>query len=267
MTTHAQKPGLGPMEAEKGVTAETAALRTEFEGGDDFSYGTSVATCSAAVRLGFLRKVYSILSLQLILTTFISACYMLVAPLRHFVLAAEAPLLVLGFVGTLGTLVALMCLKDVHPTNMYLLAGFTLFESHMIGLVCARYAEEGIGYLVLEAFVITMSIFLGITAYCFVSKKDFSFLGGFLFAGLMAIIGASVINLIMGVTGHYSKSFAFIVSIGGALLFTGFILYDSSLIMTKLSPDEYILAAINLYLDILNLFLYILQILSRSHDN
>lgn len=192
---------------------------------------------------------------------------MLVAPIRHFVLAAEGPLLILAFIGSLGTLVGLMCLKDVHPTNMYLLAAFTVFESHLVGMVCARYAEIGAGYLVLEAFFITMAIFGGITAYCFVSRKDFSFLGGFLFAGLVALLGATFINFIMGITGHYSKGFAFIISIAGALVFTGFILFDTSLIMEKLSPDEYILAAINLYLDIINLFLYILQILSRSQDN
>ena len=53
----------------------------------------------------------------------------------------------------------------------------------------------------------------------------------------------------------------FVISIGGAILFCGFILFDTHLIMHKLSPEEYVMASVNLYLDFINLFLYILRIL------
>ena len=64
-----------------------------------------------------------------------------------------------------------------------------------------------------------------------------------------------------------SDEMEFLMSLGGALLFSCFIVYDVHMLMHKLSPEEYILAAINLYLDIINLFLYILRILSEARKN
>mmetsp|Transcript_1210 Transcript_1210/g.2756 ORF Transcript_1210/g.2756 Transcript_1210/m.2756 type:complete len:85 (-) Transcript_1210:1024-1278(-) len=82
----------------------------------------------------------------------------------------------------------------------------------------------------------------------------------------MAILGASLLNFVFGLTGNYSSGFAFIISCAAVLVFTGMILYDTSLIMHRLAPDEFILGAISLYLDILNLFLHILRILSELQD-
>ena len=56
------------------------------------------------------------------------------------------------------------------------------------------------------------------------------------------------------------------ISVGGALLFSLFIVFDTYMMMHKLSPEEYMLAAINLYLDILNLFLHILRILGDRRN-
>jgi len=53
------------------------------------------------------------------------------------------------------------------------------------------------------------------------------------------------------------------ISIGGAVLFSLFIIFDTSMMMHKLSPEEYILASINLYLDIINLFIYLLRIFGK----
>ena len=59
----------------------------------------------------------------------------------------------------------------------------------------------------------------------------------------------------------WSKTLEFVISVGGAVLFCGFILFDTHLIMHRLSPEEYVLASVSLYLDFINLFLYILRIL------
>jgi len=59
----------------------------------------------------------------------------------------------------------------------------------------------------------------------------------------------------------YSETVELVFAAAGALLFCGFIIYDTHLLMHKLSPEEYILAAINLYLDIINLFLHLLRLL------
>ncbi|GAB0494550.1 hypothetical protein MMPV_005844 [Pyropia vietnamensis] len=235
--------------------------------GDDFSYGTSVGTSDKYVRLQFLRKVYTILSLQLAMTVGVAGVFMLADPVRRFVVAAQGPMSIVGMIATFGFLFGLMATKDQHPLNLYMLAGFTAAESYMVGTICAMYAERGIGDLVLEAFGLTMLVFVSLTAYCFVSKRDFSFLGGFLFAGLLIILGASLLNFLFGLGGAENSTFGFAISVGGALLFTGYILYDTSVIMNQLGPDEWALAAVNLYLDLINLFMYILQILSRMRED
>ena len=60
----------------------------------------------------------------------------------------------------------------------------------------------------------------------------------------------------------HSETFELVYAIAGALLFSAFIVFDTHMLMHKLSPEEYILASINLYLDMINLFIEILRILN-----
>ncbi|KAI0560436.1 transmembrane BAX inhibitor motif containing 4 isoform 1 [Gracilaria domingensis] len=196
---------------------------------NDFAYGTSVATCEPVIRLGFIRKVYGILAAQLALTVVICAAFMYITPLRLFVIKANGFLSVVSMIGTFGTLFALLAFKDSHPTNMQLLAAFTAFESFLVGSICAQYEQSGLGGLVLEALVITLAVFSGLTLYAFASKKDFSFMGGALYAALMGLLVASIVNLFIGFTGNKSPFLAMLISYGGALLFSLYILYDSTL--------------------------------------
>lgn len=200
---------------------------------DDFAYGTSVATSSPAVRLGFIRRVYGILAVQLLLTSVICALFMFVPPLRHIAVANSGLLVIVSFIGTLACLFALIAKKDSYPLNMHLLMGFTVFESLLVGSVCGRYAASGLSSLVLEALVITMAIFAGITIYAFVSKRDFSFMGGALFAALLALMACSFINLLLGISGNKSPALAFLITWGGSVLFSLYILYDSKPIIIQ----------------------------------
>lgn len=65
----------------------------------------------------------------------------------------------------------------------------------------------------------------------------------------------------------WSAALEFVISIGGALVFCGFIIFDTHIIMHKLSPEEYIMASVNLYLDFINLFVYILRIMQAARKN
>ncbi|XP_077090687.1 protein lifeguard 4 [Siphateles boraxobius] len=218
---------------------------------DDFNYGTNVATASVHIRMDFLRKVYTILSLQIIITTAVSALFMLCNPIKTFV--HESPALVLiSAIGSLILLLALAVYRHQHPVNLYLLFGFTLLESLSVATAVSFYEYT----IVLQAFVLTSAVFLGLTAYTFQSKRDFSKLGASLFAGLWILIIASFMRLFF-----YNDTMELVFAGAGALLFCGFIIFDTHLLMHKLSPEEHILASINLYLDIVNLFLYILRIL------
>ena len=89
------------------------------------------------------------------------------------------------------------------------------------------------------------------------SKIDFSFLGAGLGMSLLILILWSFTSIIFGLHPGY------IYSLLGSLIFCGYIVYDTWLLTRRLAPDEYILAAISLYLDIINLFLFLVQLLSR----
>ena len=79
-----------------------------------------------------------------------------------------------------------------------------------------------------------------------------------LFGGLWVIIIIGFVEIFF----PYNKIFDLFIAIGTALLFCGFIIYDTFNIMKKLSPEEYITAAVDLYLDFINLFIAILRILN-----
>lgn len=76
----------------------------------------------------------------------------------------------------------------------------------------------------------------------------------------MVLILGGILQMFVGGSG-----LEFIIACGGAFLFSLFIIYDTQLLMQKLSPEEYILATISLYMDIINLFLYILRILAEAN--
>jgi len=209
------------------------------------------------IRLALLRKVYAILTMQLLTTVGVAVLFCFSRGISDFVLATPQ-LFILALVLSFACLIGLFCFKQKHPYNMVLLGVFTLCESFLVGLICAMYYRQGSGELVLQAFGITLAIFVGLTAYTYYSDKDFSFLGGFCMAGLL---GLMVWGLISWLTGWRST---FWYSLIGALLFSALIVYDTWLLSKRFGPEDAIIASIMLYLDIINLFLFILQLLGGN---
>ncbi|XP_049617258.1 protein lifeguard 4 [Syngnathus scovelli] len=218
---------------------------------DDFNYGTNVATASVQIRMDFLRKVYTLLSLQIILTTGTSALFMFSQTIKDFVHASPAVVLV-SALGSLALLLALAVYRHKHPVNLYLLFVFTLLEAISVATALTFYEYS----TVLQALFLTCAVFAGLTAYTFQSKRDFTKLGAGLFSCLWILLIASVMRVFFN-----SDSTELLFAGTGAFIFCGFIIYDTHLLMKQLSPEEHILASINLYLDIVNLFLHILRIL------
>lgn len=93
--------------------------------------------------------------------------------------------------------------------------------------------------------LITLGVFLGLTLFTFQSKYDFSGMGPWLFGGLVALMMTGLV----GVFIPFGRTMDLIYAIGGTLLFSGYIVYDTYLINRRLSPDEYIMGAISLYLE------------------
>jgi FtsH-binding integral membrane protein len=114
----------------------------------------------------FIRKVYSILAFQLLLTFCVSAFMTLHAPTQVYVLSHGWPVM-LSMVSSFILIFALMCYKDQEPTNMYLLWAFTFAEAFLVGNVVTIYCNEGYQGIVLEAVFLTMAIFIGLTLFTF----------------------------------------------------------------------------------------------------
>lgn len=206
-----------------------------------------VGTSDLAVRQGFLRKVYSILTLQFLFTVGLCAVAALVDPIQDFIVTNSW--IVWVFLGlSLGTMIALSCIKTM-PVQGILFVLFTASYGCLIACVVARYFASGLGKIVFQAAAYTAVIFIFLTIVVFATKKDFSFLSKFLFVGLIAVIVASVVNFAFGVTtGSYSRVASFGISCAAAILFSGYILYDTSNILHRYGPDEWAQAAIALYL-------------------
>jgi FtsH-binding integral membrane protein len=216
----------------------------------------TVMKATVAERLAFLRKVYGILFCQIALSAVIGAVCMCVPAVKDFV-QNNNWFVAVATVLTFVMLIGLFIFRYQEPLNYFLLAAFTFFEGINIG-TALTYFES---WLVIKAFVITVLLMFLLTCYTSQSTYDYSTWGASLFAFLWILIGMGILQIFF-----WSEPLDLVMSVGGALLFCGFIVFDTHMLMRKLPPSEYILASINLYLDLVNLFLYILRIL-QSRKN
>lgn len=121
------------------------------------------------------------------------------------------------------------------------------------------------GESIARTFFVTAGTFGAMSLYGYTTKKDLSSWGSFLFMGLIGIILASLVNLFVG-----SSALGFAISVGGVLIFTGLTAYDTQKLKTIYSQvagggealaKASIMGALNLYLDFINMFLFMLRFL------
>ncbi|KJR29986.1 BAX inhibitor protein [Vibrio navarrensis] len=139
---------------------------------------------------------------------------------------------------------------------------FTTLMGGALGPMLTYYASIPSGpTIIAQALGLTGMVFLGLSAYTITSKKDFSFMRNFLVAGLIIVIVAAIINIFVG-----STLGQLVISSVSALVFSGFILYDTSRIVRG-EETNYVSATISMYLNILNLFTSLLSILGIMNDD
>ncbi len=134
-----------------------------------------------------------------------------------------------------------------------------LFVAPMLYAIAHGYFRGMSTASIYDALILSGSIFGGLTLYTFVSKKDFSYMGASLSIGLFMLIGVMFINIFA-----QSSSLDLGISIIGVIIFSGFILVDTSRILKRAHEVPPTLAALNLYLDFLNLFMMILRIMGAG---
>lgn len=224
---------------------------------DDFKYSVSVSECTVDIRHGFLNRVYLLLGLQLALTAGISSLIILAPGVQNWALTHQW-LMYLSMFGSIGFMIGAMALQRRWPWNLVLLGLFTAAEAYLVGVVSSLYDTR----IVLNAFVITMVVFLGLSAFALQTRYDLTSWLPYLCASLFALIALGFVGLFTN-----SSRVELLYSIIGVVVFSGFILVDTQMILTQFSPEDDIAASIELYLDIINLFLNILRILSSSDDS
>ncbi|XP_062176763.1 BI1-like protein [Alnus glutinosa] len=240
-----------------GVGAKGAG-EVDLESGETLYPGLSYG--ENQLRWGFIRKVYGILAAQFVLTTLVSFITVLYTPVNDLLRGNPGLVLLLMFL-PLILLWPMYVYQQKHPLNFIFLGLFTLSLSLTVGVSCANTD----GKLVLEALILTSAVVSSLTGYTFwASKKgkDFSYLGPILFTSLFVLILTGFLQMFFPLG---STSVA-IYGAMGAIIFSGYIVYDTDNLIKRFTYDEYIWASVTLYLDILNLFLSILRILRQANN-
>ncbi|XP_028395865.1 protein lifeguard 1-like [Dendronephthya gigantea] len=230
------------------------------EESNDFS--TAGAFTERSIRAGFIRKVYSILMCQLVVTVAFIAFFLYCEPVQNYA-EKHVGLFIAAVVMSFVLIIALACCESLRrkfPHNIILLSLFTLCEGFLLGVAASTYEADA----VLIAAGITTAVVLAITLFSFQTKYDFTMMGGMLFVALIILILFGFLSIFF-----YNKIVNLIYACLGALIFSLYLVYDTQLMMGggkqyALSPEEYIFAALNLYLDIINLFLFILRIVAAA---
>ena len=170
--------------------------------------------------------------------------------------------------GLVTSLAALGLLWFVLPKTAHSSAGLgvvfaiTGLLGFGLGPVISSYLTLANGsQIVMTALGGTGAIFLGLSTYALTTKRDFSFMGGFLIVGMLVVLGAALLNIFLAV-----PALSLTISAVVVMLMSGFILYDTSR-MVNGGETNYVLATISLYLNILNLFTSLLHLLGLSSAN
>ena len=214
---------------------------------------TAAASVSTTERLVFIKKVYSLLALSM-LTAAIGA-YLGSGPLFLLV----APNMMLFFILQIGLIFFASFAARKPGLNIIALFSFTTVSGLTLGPLLARVGPT----IAAEAFALTAITFVCLSAYVVYSKKDFSFMSGFLMTGLIVLVVGGLLNMFFIQSGMMH----FVMSGASVLLFSGFILYDTSNILRYYGTDEHVSATLALYLDVLNLFIALLSILGIMSDD
>ena len=193
-----------------------------------------------------LRNTYALLSMTLIFSavTATMAISSNAAPVNFIV----------QLVVLFGTLFALHKFKN-SVWSIPLVFFFTGFLGYTAGPIVNFYlGMANGGDIVTTALAMTGITFLGLSAYAVSSRKDFTFMGGFLMIGLILVVVASLANIFFAI-----PALSLAISAVGVLVFSGLILYDTSR-MVNGGETNYVMMTVSLYLNIYNLFMMLLHL-------
>ncbi|XP_063766454.1 fas apoptotic inhibitory molecule 2b isoform X2 [Eleginops maclovinus] len=206
-------------------------------------------------------QVYAILMVQLFVTVAIVSLFSFCAPVRYYI-QTHPGLYMASYLVFFATYIALSCcgnLRRQFPWNIILLVLFTLSMASMMGFVSSFYNTKS----VVLCLGITSLVCLSVTIFSFQTKIDVTSCHGVLFSLCMVMLLCAITLSIVVPFGYVPWLHA-LYAVGGAILFTLFLAFDTQLLLGNkrytISPEEYVFATLSLYLDIIYLFSFLLQI-------
>ncbi len=232
----------------------------------EFAQTTGQRVMSAAAA-AFMQRVYGWMTAGLAVTGF-SAFYIASSPAAiNFIFGGGMGFFVVIAVqlGLVFSIRPVMKRKGSAVGAMMFLA-----YSASLGVTVSALLLSYTGDSVAQAFFVTAGAFAGLTIFAFVTKRDLSGVGNFCIVGLFGIIIASVVNIFMA-----SSAIHFAISVLGVLIFAGLTAYNTQKMkqyaLTQDTDNETgrrasIMAALELYLDFIMMFIYLTQILGSSRD-
>ncbi|KAG8544269.1 hypothetical protein GDO81_022810 [Engystomops pustulosus] len=211
-----------------------------------------------AIRRAFIRKVYITLTIQLIITFGLVFMFTFWQTLRMW--TWENPYLTYALIpATFILVLVLACCNQARrkvPLNYILLGIFTVFEGCLLGCLAALFDADA----VMWATGATILVTLGLTIFALQTKWDFTMMSGGLLVALLVLLSFGILAAIFR-----SMWLNIVYACIGTFIFGMYLVVDTQLITGgkhrySVSPEEYIFAALNIYLDIVNLFLLLLQL-------
>lgn len=192
-----------------------------------------------------LKNTYLLLAMTLAFSAFTAALSFNAPPVNIWMF----------LIGAYGLLFATHALAN-SPWGLLTTFAFTGFMGYTLGPLIGMLLSTASGSeIVVQALGGTAFIFLGLSGYALVSKRDFSFLRGFIFAGFLVLLAAIVISLIWPM-----PALQLAMSVGFMVFSSAVILYQTSEIVRG-GENNYILATITLYVSIYNLFMSLIHLL------
>jgi FtsH-binding integral membrane protein len=235
-----------------------------------------IALADTQTRNGFVRKVYGILGTQLVVTMLLAGT--IVRHGRQWLASNPAAMMSVVTMSCFASLViaaVFACCPDTmrkSPMNYGLMAVFTMAESVLVGVACLQYT---LGSVVL-CCGLTGMVVLGLTVYATQSKQDFTGIGPYLVCFLLVLFGCGLFMSIAGPLGLATTAawgyMQMAYAAAGAVVFSFFIVYDTQMIVggkhqNEFCVDDYAMAAISLYMDVIQLFLALLRLIGRQDDS
>ncbi|MEN9727427.1 MAG: hypothetical protein RL434_1793 [Pseudomonadota bacterium] len=201
-----------------------------------------------------IRNTYTLLSMTLLFSAAMCAVSMMMGVGRGA-----------GLITSLGAL-ALLWFVLPRTANSGAGIGVVFAVTGLLGFglgpTISSYLQLANGsQIVMTAMGGTGAIFLGLSTYALSTRRDFSFMGGFLITGFLVVLGAALLNIFLAI-----PAISLAISAVVVLLMSGFILYDTSR-MVNGGETNYVLATVSLYLNILNLFTALLQLLGVASSD